>query len=121
MTSLSIRKYKCMLGSPDFRYERFDKYLNAHSIIDMMTNILEHTSEKGPVLKNTIILFDDKNNNERLSDAMIINNSEESVDSKDECTMHFGGSSKTESELSTARLAITNIPNNNEIIVTSTY
>ena len=71
--------------------------------------------------KNSIPLFNDENNNESLSDALIINNSEESEDSKDESTTHFDGSSQTESQLSTTRLAITNFPNNNEFIATSTY
>ena len=52
---------------------------------------------------------------------MIINNSEESEDSKDECTTRFGGSSQNESQLRTTRLAIMNVPNNNEVVVKSTY
>ena len=117
--SVPLRNSRFMLGLPEFVHERFDKNLIAHSTIDLMTSILEHTSEKGPVLKNIIPLFDD--NNESLSDALIINNSEESENSKDECTTHFGGSSQTEAQLSTDRLAITNAPNNDEVILTSTY
>ena len=70
-----LRTQSVMLVLPDFGHKRFDKDLNAHSIIDLMASILEHTNEKGLVLKNTIPLFDDENNNESFSDAMIINNS----------------------------------------------
>ena len=52
---------------------------------------------------------------------MIINNSEESEDSKGEYTTYFGGSLQPGSKLSTARLTITNAHNNNEVTVTSTY
>ena len=41
--------------------------------------------------------------------------------SKDESITYFGGSSQTKNQSSTAWLAITNYPNNNEVIATSTY
>ena len=41
-----LRNSKSMLGLPEFVHERFDKDLNAHSIIDLMTSILEHNHEK---------------------------------------------------------------------------
>ena len=110
-----------MLGLPKFFHEHFDKHLNTHSIIDLMTRILKYNNKKGPVLKNTIPLFDDENNNESISHAMITNNSEESKDRKEKYTTHFGGSLQTESQLSTARLVITNAPNNNEVISTSSH
>ena len=72
-------------------------------------------------MTNTIPLFDDENHNESLSDACIINTSKEPEDSKDECTTHFGGLSQTKSQLSTARLSITNTPNTNEVIIISAY
>ena len=72
-------------------------------------------------MNNPFPLFDDENNNETIRDVMIINNSEDSEVNKDEWSTHFIGSSQTESQLRTARLAITNDPNNNEIIATSTY
>ena len=75
---MPFRNSKFTLGLPEFVHERFDTYLNAYSIIDLMTSILEHTNENGPVLKHSIPLFDDENNNESLSHALIINNSEES-------------------------------------------
>ena len=107
-----------MLELPEFIHERFDKDLNARSIIDLMTRILE---QKISSIENSISLSDDTNtNNERLSDAMFINNSEESEDSTYKYTT-FGRSSQTESQLSTARLAIMDAPNNNEIVATSTY
>ena len=42
-----LRNSKFMLGLPEVVHERFDKDLNANSIIDLMTSILEHTNEKG--------------------------------------------------------------------------
>ena len=72
-----------MIELPEFFHEHFDKDLNAYSIINLMTSILEHTNEKGPILNNMLLLFDDENNNESLSDATIINNLEESEDSKE--------------------------------------
>ena len=53
------RNLKFMLGLPEFVHEIFDADLNAHSIIDLMRIILKHTNGKGPVLENTIPLFDD--------------------------------------------------------------
>ena len=86
-----------------------------------MTSIFKHTYEKCPVLRNSIILFDDENKNKSVREALIINNLEESEVSKDECKAHFDGPSQTESQLSTVRLAITNDYNNNGFIEISTY
>ena len=116
-----LRNSNFMLGLPEFAHECFDKDVNVYSIIDLRTSILEHTNEIFPALNNDIPLFDDENNDESLSDALIINNSEKLEDSKDECTTHFGESSQTNGQLSTAQLAITNAPNNNKVIATSTY
>ena len=110
-----------MIELPEFSHECFDKYLNAQLIIDLMASVLEQTNEKGPLLKNNILLFDDENNNESLRDAMIINNLEDSEDCKEKYTTHFGGSSQNESQLSTALLAITNALSYNEAVATSTY
>ena len=52
-----LRNSNVMLGLPEFGHERFDKDLNAYSIIDLMRSILKHTNEKGPVLKNNIPLI----------------------------------------------------------------
>ena len=76
---MPLRNSKFISGLPELVHERFDKDLNAYSIIDLMISILKHTNEKAPVLKNTIPLFNDENNNESLIDALIINNSENKI------------------------------------------
>lgn len=81
-----------------------------------MKIISAHTSEKGPVVKNSIPLSDNKNNDKTLSDAMFINNPEKSEDRIAKYTTHFGGSSQTRIQWSTALLAIINNPNKNEAI-----
>ena len=50
-----------------------------------------------------------------------MNNGDESDANIDGYTTHFGGSSQTETQLSTARLAIDNAPTINEVIQTSSY
>ena len=50
-----------------------------------------------------------------------LNNPDDSDDNMCDCTTEFGGSSQTETQLSTARLAIDNAPNNNEVIEVSKY
>ena len=52
-----LKNSKFTLGLPEFVHERFDKGLNAHSIIDLMTSILKHINEKGPVLKIRFLYF----------------------------------------------------------------
>ena len=49
------------------------------------------------------------------------NNPDNSNDNMCDSTTEFGGSSQTETQLSTARLAIDNAPNNNEVIEVSKY
>lgn len=56
-----------------------------------MESIPVHTSEKGSVPNNIIVLTDNTTNDVSLSDNMFIINQEESNDSMDDCTSHFGG------------------------------
>jgi len=106
---------------PVFVHERLDKNIEEHSIIDLMIKILEHTNTHGPVLKDSIQLCDQTSNDESNTDCIFINNGDESDDNIDGCTAHFGGSSQTETQLSTARLAIDNAAPMNEVIQTSSY
>lgn len=52
---------------------------------------------------------------------MFINNPDESKYSMYEVTTHFGGSSQTESQFISARFAIVNDPNTNEVIKICSY
>ena len=108
---------------PEFIHERIDKDINQHAIIDLMKSILLHTNEKGPVLKNSIPLHDQEVPDHDVCDIEdeFMNNPDDSNDNMCDCTTEFGGSSQTETQLSTARLAIDNAPNNNEVIEVSKY
>ena len=86
-----------------------------------MQSILLHTHEKGPVLKDRIPFYYQNNNNDSNVESDIMNNNDNSNDIMSECTTEFGGSSQTETQLSTARLAIDNAPEYNEIIEISSY
>ena len=91
--------------------------------IDLMKSILFHTNKKGPVLTNSIPLYDQEviDHDERNMEDEFMNNPDDSDDNICECTTEFGGSSQTETQLSNARLAIDNAPNNNEVIEVSKY
>ena len=108
---------KFMMDLPDFFHEQLDKDYDENTVIDLMQSILSHTSTKGPVVKNSIQLQDyhkEQDINNEANEADFITNEDDSEDSMDVCTTNFGGSSQTETQLSTARLAISNAPNTNE-------
>ena len=58
-----------------------------------MEIILSHTSTKGPVVKDSIPLKDNKNQQEISTEVNFINNEVDSEDIMDVCTTNFGGSS----------------------------
>ena len=67
-----------------------------------MQSILLHTNKKGPVLKDSIPLYDQKDHDESNIESEFMNNPENSDDNMCECTTDFGGLSHTETQLSTA-------------------
>ena len=95
--------------------------MGQNKIIDLMHSIFRHTHDTGPVLKDSIPLHDQNDNHDNNVEPFIMNNDDESNDIMCDCTTAFGGSSQTETQLSTARLAIDNAPKCNEIIETSSY
>ena len=73
---------------PEFIHERIDKYIHQHAIIDLMKSILQHTNDKGPVLKNSIQLHDQEVPDHDVCDIEdeFMNNPDDSNDNMCECT-----------------------------------
>ena len=69
-----------------FIHERHDKDQVQLAIIDLMQSILLHTHEKGPVLKDSIPLHDQNDNNDSNVESDIMNNNDDSNDIMCECT-----------------------------------
>jgi len=109
---------------PEFFHERLNKSYDDNAIIDLMHSILLYTNTKGPLVKNSIQLQDDNNEDmidNEANDDDFITHEDDSDDSMNVLTTNFGGSSQTETQLSTARVAISNAPNTNEYMETSVY
>ena len=71
---------------PVLIHERHDKDQVQLAIIDLMQIILRHTHEKGPVLKDSIPLHYQNNNNDSNVESDIMNNNDNSNDRMCECT-----------------------------------
>lgn len=116
-----MKDSKFILDLPEFFNDRLNKDTYENSVADLMVVILEHTDKHGPVVKDIIPLSIIMSENECDNDSMSINNENESNDIMDHCPVHFGGSSQTQTQLSTARLAIDNASTMNKVIATSNY
>ena len=60
-------------------------------------------------------------NTDEDDDLLVVNNYDSFDDKPDHCVTEFGGSSQTDTQLSTARLAIENATSTNEVVLTSSY
>ena len=116
-----MKNSKFINDLPEFCNDSLNENIDDNAVVDLMKAILEHTDKHGPVLKDSIPLHSTTLEDESDNDSMFINNDNESNVIIDHCPVHFGGSSQTQTQLSTARLAIDNAPTMNMVIATSTY
>ena len=71
---------------PTFIHERYETDVGQNAIIDLMQSILLHTHDKGPVIKDSIPLHYQNNNDDSYVESDIMNNNDDSNDIIGECT-----------------------------------